>query len=68
MALNHPDGSDQSAQEPQEAVVEKWKSTTAEQQQESHTSNGEEAKGTKRKREEMQGDEMEESSKRVTNL
>lgn len=65
--MSHPDGSDQSVQEPQEAVVENRESAAAEQQQESLAGSGEEGKGVKRKREEMQSEnEMEGSSKQVT--
>lgn len=45
--------------------MEKWESAPAEQQQESHTGSEEEGKGVKRKREEIEGDEREESSKQV---
>lgn len=67
--MSHPDGSDPSAQEPQEAGVETRESATADQQQESHAGSGEEGKGVKRKREEMQSEnEMEGSSKQVTDF
>lgn len=68
--MSHPDGSDQSVQEPQEAAVENRESAAAaEQQQESLAGSGEEGKGVKRKREEVQSEnETEGSSKQVTGL